>query len=183
MFSVDEDGISVVNGTASTGAVIRLGEATANGSNYVALQAPVSLGGNTTWTLPLADGLPNQAIITDGSGNLDWLDVPSFPQFMTGSTTASTSYTLGLSDAGRMIIATASSAVTVTVPTAASVGFEQDVEISFMQKGTGQITIAGASGVNIRTTQTLKTSGQYAVIAIKKIDTDEWVCVGDREAL
>jgi hypothetical protein len=82
-----------------------------------------------------------------------------------------------------MIIATASSAVTVTVPTAASVGFEQDVEISFMQKGTGQVTIAGASGVNIRTTQTLKTSGQYAVIAIKKIDTDEWVCVGDREAL
>lgn len=169
--------------SATTASIIQLNEASNNGSNYVALQAPVSLGGNTTWTLPLADGLANQAIITDGSGNLDWLDVPNFPQFMTGSTTASTSYTLSLSDAGRMIIATASSAVTVTVPTAASVGFEQDVEISFMQKGTGQITIAGASGVNIRTTQTLKTSGQYAVIAIKKIDTDEWVCVGDREAL
>lgn len=183
IFSVNEDGISVANGTTTTGAVMRFSEASNNGSNYVAIQAAASLGGDTTWTLPIADGLANQAIVTDGSGNLDWLDVPTFPQFMTGSTTASTSYTLGLSDAGRMIIATASSAVTVTVPTAASVAFPQDVEISFMQKGTGQITIAGASGVTVRTTQTLKTSGQYAVIAIKKIDTDEWVCVGDREAL
>lgn len=72
MFSVDEDGISVANGTASTGAVLRLGEATANGTNYVAVQAPASLAANTTYTLPTADGTSGQLLSTNGSGTLSW---------------------------------------------------------------------------------------------------------------
>ena len=72
MFSVDEDGISVANGTASTGAVLRLGEATANGTNYVAVQAAASLAANTTYTLPTADGTSGQLLSTDGSGTLSW---------------------------------------------------------------------------------------------------------------
>jgi hypothetical protein len=72
MFSVDEDGISVANGTASTGAVLRLGEATANGTNYVAVQAAASLAANTTYTLPTADGTSGQLLSTNGSGTLSW---------------------------------------------------------------------------------------------------------------
>ena len=72
MFSIDEDGISVANGTASTGAVLRLGEATANGTNYVAVQAAASLAANTTYTLPTADGTSGQLLSTDGSGTLSW---------------------------------------------------------------------------------------------------------------
>ena len=41
------------------------------GTNYVALQAG-SLGANTTWTLPITDGLSGQALITNGSGSLSW---------------------------------------------------------------------------------------------------------------
>jgi hypothetical protein len=72
MFSVDEDGISVANGTSSTGAVIRLGEATANGTNYVGIQAPASLAANVTYTLPTADGTSGQLLSTNGSGTLSW---------------------------------------------------------------------------------------------------------------
>jgi hypothetical protein len=73
MFSVDEDGISVANGTASTGAVLRLGEATNNGSNYVGIQAPTTLAANTTYTLPSADGSSGQVLSTNGSQTLSWV--------------------------------------------------------------------------------------------------------------
>ena len=51
---------------------IRFEEATANGSNYIALQAPASIASNVTLTLPAADGSANQALLTDGSGTLSW---------------------------------------------------------------------------------------------------------------
>ena len=43
-----------------------------NRSNYVAFIAPASLATNTTWILPYQDGLNNQVLVTDGSGNLSW---------------------------------------------------------------------------------------------------------------
>jgi hypothetical protein len=51
---------------------IRFGEATANGSNYVAIQAPSSLAANVTYTLPSADGTSGQLLSTDGTGTLSW---------------------------------------------------------------------------------------------------------------
>jgi hypothetical protein len=52
---------------------LRFGEATANGSNYVAFQAPASIAANVTWTLPAADGSSGQVLGTDGSGALNWI--------------------------------------------------------------------------------------------------------------
>jgi len=54
---------------------LRLLEASGNGTNYVTLQAPSSLGGNVTLTLPTTDGDANQALITNGSGVLSFSDV------------------------------------------------------------------------------------------------------------
>lgn len=51
---------------------IRLGEAVANGSQYVALQAPASVAGNVTLTLPDALGSNLQFLQTDASGVLSW---------------------------------------------------------------------------------------------------------------
>jgi len=52
---------------------VRFEEATTNGTNYVALQAPASVASNITITLPGTQGLAGQALITDGSnGNLSW---------------------------------------------------------------------------------------------------------------
>ena len=42
-------------------------------TNYVGFKAP-SLSGNQIWALPTADGSPNYALVTDGSGNLSWAD-------------------------------------------------------------------------------------------------------------
>lgn len=51
--------------------------ADADSSNFVALQAPSTVATNLTLTLPSADGIANQALITDGSGNLSFANVAS----------------------------------------------------------------------------------------------------------
>jgi hypothetical protein len=56
---------------------LRFGEATANGSNYVAFQAPASITADVTWTLPAADGSSGQVLSTDGSGTLSFATPPS----------------------------------------------------------------------------------------------------------
>jgi len=51
---------------------IRFEEATANGNNYIALQAPAAIASNITLTLPAADGSNGQSLTTNGSGTLSW---------------------------------------------------------------------------------------------------------------
>ena len=64
-----------VNGTAidlANQGLLKFYELTANGTNYVALRAPASLAGNTTYTLPSIDGSSGQFLTTNGSGALSW---------------------------------------------------------------------------------------------------------------
>jgi len=52
---------------------LRFGEATGQGGQYVAFQAPSAIAANVTWTLPAADGTANQALTTNGSTTLSWV--------------------------------------------------------------------------------------------------------------
>ena len=45
---------------------------TGGGANYTAFQAPASLTGDVTFTLPDGDGTSGQALKTDGAGTLSW---------------------------------------------------------------------------------------------------------------
>ena len=54
-----------VGNGATAGAEIQLLEDSDNGTNYVALKSPNSLGGNVTLTLPSADGSSGQVLGTD----------------------------------------------------------------------------------------------------------------------
>lgn len=74
-----------VVGDSTAGAEIRLPEDTDNGSNYVALKAPNTLGSNLTFTLPSADGTSGQYLQTDGSGQLAFSTVASGTQQFTSS--------------------------------------------------------------------------------------------------
>lgn len=46
--------------------------ADADSSNWVAFQAPASIGSNITWTLPATDGTSGQFLATNASGTLSW---------------------------------------------------------------------------------------------------------------
>lgn len=90
-----------------------------------------------------------------------------------------TSYTLVLTDAGKMLTLSNAAAIALTIPTNASVPFEVDTRIDLIQWGAGQVTVGGA-GVTIRSSGSkLKTAGQYSGATLWKKDTNEWWFGGD----
>jgi hypothetical protein len=107
---------------------LRFGEATANGTNYVAFQAPSSISTNITWTLPATDAsVSGYALKSDGSGNLSWglaggaLGGGTDQVFYENDQTVTTNYTISTNKnamtAGPVTI---NSGVTVTVPSGQS---------------------------------------------------------------
>lgn len=66
-----------VTASSGAGAQLRLPEATANGSNYVAVKAADALSSNVTFTLPTADGTNGQYLQTNGAGQLAFATVPT----------------------------------------------------------------------------------------------------------
>jgi hypothetical protein len=94
-----------------------------------------------------------------------------------------TSYTLVLSDSGKIIECSNAGAITVTVPPNSSVAFPVGTRVAIAQTGAGQVTVAAGSGVTIKNgaTWTLKTAEQEAVVELLKIATDTWRIYGDRE--
>jgi hypothetical protein len=90
------------------------------------------------------------------------------------------SYTLALTDQGKILPFNTSSTGTVTVPLNASVAFPTGSFVNFVQSGTGPILITGASGVSVQSESSkLKLKGQYAVAGVVKTDTDTWVAFGN----
>jgi hypothetical protein len=135
---------------------------------------------STTDTLTLVAGT-NVTITTDAS--TDSITIAASgggASYSAVRTQSGTSYTLVLGDAGDYIQTTSTTAVTITVPTQATVTWAADTEIYFEQNNTGQITIAGAVGVTINSSETLKTFARYSVVALKRVAENVWTLTGER---
>jgi hypothetical protein len=88
-------------------------------------------------------------------------------------------YTLALADAGKLLTLNNAAAITLTIPTNASVAFPLGTRIDLLQYGAGQVTVGGA-GVTIRSFGArLKLAGQYSGATLWKRSADEWVLIGD----
>jgi hypothetical protein len=89
--------------TLSNQADLRFGEATANGSNFVAFQAPATIASDITWTLPSADAaISGYALVSDAAGTLSWSKAGGGATgggtdaiFHENGNTVTTSYTIG----------------------------------------------------------------------------------------
>jgi hypothetical protein len=96
-----------------------------------------------------------------------------------------TTYTPVLTDNGRLVTLSNASAITLTVPTNASVAYATGAIINIQQIGAGQVTIQGDTGVTITSTgataTTPKTRAQYSAASIVKTGTDSWTVIGDIE--
>ena len=92
-----------------------------------------------------------------------------------------TTFIPGLTDAGKLVTASNVAAISLTIPTDASVNFPIGTQILVMQLGLGQVTVAavtpGTTAVNSK--NGTKTSGQYAVISLIKVAANSWVVGGD----
>jgi hypothetical protein len=90
------------------------------------------------------------------------------------------SYTLVLSDSGKLIEMNTTTGNTLTIPLNVTVPFPVVTQILVSQYGTGQTTISGTTGVTIRSTGgKLKLTTQYSVANLIKVDTNEWYLYGD----
>jgi len=87
--------------TTSTGSGINLVEGTSNGSDFITLAAPATVGAAVTYYFPASQGAPSSVLTNDGSGNLSWASGSNNATF-TGITTFSdtTDNTLGNENTG-----------------------------------------------------------------------------------
>ncbi len=94
-----------------------------------------------------------------------------------------TTYTLVLTDNGRLVTLSNAAAITLTVPLNSSVAYATGAIINIQQIGAGQVTIQGASGVTITSTGATATApvtrAQYSAASIIKTGTDSWTVIGD----
>lgn len=84
------------------------------------------------------------------------------------------SYTLGLSDAGKTVEMSSSSATTLTIPLNSASAFPLGTVIWLTRQGAGTVTVAG-SGVTLRARGGASAPAQYAVGRLWKRATDEWL--------
>ena len=120
---------ALIAGGAS-GAQIRLGEATANGTNYAAIKAPDNLASNLTLTLPTADGTSGQFLQTNGSGQLAFATPASGTQAFTSSGSITAGQAVALNTDGTVSTITGTSTSQAVVATN-SVGYADAVTTLF----------------------------------------------------
>jgi hypothetical protein len=134
---------------------------------------------NDLTDVTITSAATNDVIYYDGLG---WVNkyVASIP-VATNSQTGTT-YTLVLGDAGKIVEINNASAITLTVPTNASVAYPVGTQITILQTGAGQITVADPSGGTLNATPGKKLRAQWSSATLLKRATDTWVLIGDLTA-
>lgn len=90
-----------------------------------------------------------------------------------------TTYTLQASDAGKTIVITNASAITVTVPSGLGAGFWCNV----IQGGAGQITFAESSTTINNFASETRTAGQYAAVTLLATASNVFILTGQTGSL
>ena len=80
---------------------------------------------------------------------------------------------------GKIILANSSSAITITVPSTLTAGFN----VSVIQQGAGQVTIAAGTSATLNTfNNQYKTAGQYAALSILGLGSSTFIMYGNTTA-
>lgn len=142
-----------------------------DGTERIEIGSSGAIQFNDAYTFPTAAGVSGQSLVSDGSGNL------SFQTVVSGKVTTSsaTSITLAASNNGGVLKCTAASQVSITIPT----GLPTDFTMRVVQDGAGGVNIAGAAGVTIKSRVGNDSAGQYAVMWITCLASNEFVLSGD----
>ena len=90
-----------------------------------------------------------------------------------------TTYTPVLADAGYNITLSNAAAITLTVPTFASVAYATGTVIGITQIAAGQVTVVGAGGVTINSASSLKTRTQFSICGLICEGVNTWTFGGD----
>ena len=160
-----------------TGVTITAGEGLAGGGTIAATRTiDLDIASLTNITAATIVGADEMAIDVSGTTKaLAWQDF-GIPTSTDATTTPFSA--LALSDANRMVICTAATAVGAVIPANASVAFPIGTTFALYQQGAGQITVTITSDT-LRAPNGTKTAAQYSVIFITKTTATEWVLTGN----
>jgi hypothetical protein len=173
-------GLSIVN--LSTAANVPAGM---EGAGWLETDSELSFTGSKVQRLQTSDG-SRSFLRTIGA--TAWRELfhtgnftPATKQDKSSVVFTATTRTLALTDAWNYVRSVTSSAITLTVPTNASVAFELGTEITI--RADGIITIAAASGVAIHAPAngTLVLAARMTAV-LKKVDTNVWDLIGQTVA-
>jgi hypothetical protein len=82
-----------------------------------------------------------------------------------------------------LVTLTNASAITLTVPTNASVPFAIGTQITITRAGSGSLTVAGDVGVTVNSADGfLKLRTQWSSGTLIKLNTNSWILIGDLSA-
>jgi len=144
-----------------------------------------AIAGTTTLTLPAAtdtlvgkattDTLTNKTLT---SPTINGATIGTSIINLTINAQTGTTYTPVLADNGKLVTLSNASAITLTVPTNASVAYATGAQINIQAIGAGQVTVVGDTGVTVNGTGTaLRT--QWSAATLVKTATDTWTLIGD----
>ena len=142
------------------------------GTNGQVLTANSANSNGLEWSTPEVT-LANSATLTNKTLTSPVINI-AFNQ-QTG-----TSYTIAISDNGKVVEVTNSSPITVSIPTN-STAFPIGAQITVIQTGIGQITFAATTPATttVNATPGLKLRAQWSSAVLIKRDTEQWVVLGD----
>lgn len=140
--------------------------------NSKALTANITLAASDVGAVPTARTVNGKAL--SGNITLDASDVAPAVTALTANTT------LALTNAGKVLTMSSTSARTITIPTNASVAFPIGTEIAIININTGALTITPASGVTLNSEGSkTKITKQYASAALKQTEANVWILAGN----
>ena len=170
---------------ATTAYVDTLGATKAASSHTHAISDVTSLQASLDAKAPLASPAltgtptaPSTAAYTDSTQIATTAQVFDTVTTVPENAQTGTTYTLALTDAGRMVTLSNAAAITLTIPTAVSVAFPIGTRIDLFQLGVGQVTVTGS--VTLRSSGSkVKLAGQYSGATLWKRGTNDWALIGD----
>lgn len=92
---------------------------------------------------------------------------------------AGTTYTPVLADEGKLVTIYNTNAITVTLPSDASLAMPVGGSIDFTVIGAGMATFVAGSGATVNGTPSLVTRAQWSTVTAIKRGTNRWLIVGD----
>jgi len=142
------------------------------GTNGQVLTANSATASGLQWATPDVT-LTNTATLTNKTLTAPVINISINPQTV--------AYELVLADNGKMVEVSSASAVTLSIPTNANQAFATGAQITILQTGAGQVTIAATTPgtTTVNGSPGLKLRGQWSSAVCIKRAAESWVVLGD----